>query len=1365
MMIMNKQQLDFYNGLHENDRFVLDMALLKAERIDDFDFQSLAFRKEITVKQVKKVLSGAVRLNLLHRSSDSYVGGKLEADPDIMMEIYPRFGGYAAEFRAIRKQRFYIREGQLEQIADFLFGLWFDNALLQLTEKKWLERVGTESLPDVSGLFWLEAYEKLWQRINPSLLFIQLRTMLNRTVMELGSLDQLSVRMERVLSCAALNETYSAMKSHILGLLAFQKGDLHKAPQLLEGAGYHEALFVRAIESLSRGEIEEAYLLFGKGIKVQKQLLRGVSVPFTWGPAFFYLFALACLPPDSSAPVFHKYLKELGKLKRVYFSDTILSLIALHALDEKSRFANGLSRLEEVLEWDQPDCLMLYGLLVMHMVGKKANKKLWPALVKLVVRAYAGGFALLAYEAAYVVNRWFDNAEVQAVLQALSGERGYEPILSHFHVAEEWETSLNAFLALGVGKGSARATVPGEDKNRIVYWFNPSCKGIRPVLLSRTARGNWTKGRNIALKTFQEGQVEGMTDQDRKIATHVKRREGGWGYTVTYDFSDSVFKDMAGHPFIYLEDSDFIPIELVASQPAIEVKKCAGGYTLSTSIQEPDRVQLVKETNTRFLVYDLTLEQRALIARVNEQNVVVPERGKEKLLQVLNVFSSRMAVHSDALSVDGKQSNIRTVTADSRLRVQLLPLGDGLKVELFAKPFGSMPPYCKPGKGGKTLFTSDKEGQLQVIRNLTLESERESALLSEMQLLEGIEMGADLMVLEQPEACLSLLELLQLHIDEYVVEWPEGVRYTLKGSLGFENLKLRIKSKTNWFALEGEVSVDEDTLVRLVEFLAMSQKGHGRFVELRKGEFFALSEQLRKRLEEVRGIGTMHNDQVQIHKLASVAFGDTLDEWEDVTVDKGWKEFRNRVSQSASMPVSLPAGLQAELRPYQEEGFVWLARLASWEAGACLADDMGLGKTLQALALLLYRASEGPALVVCPVSVVPNWMAEAERFAPSLTMKRMENRGREQLLAGLVPSDVLVISYGLLQSERKALSEVRFSTIVLDEAHTIKNMVTKTSKAAMSLQGRFRLALTGTPIQNHLGEIWNLFEFLNPGLLGRFETFSARFVKDENPAPRKQLRKLLAPFMLRRVKSAVLDELPPKTEILKRIELSGPERAYYEALRREAVRLIEEAGDEESMGARQLKALAEITRLRQAACNPALVDRSIAIPSSKLAAFMDIVAELKEGQHRPLVFSQFVSHLALVRAALDKAGYSYHYLDGSTPMAERSKMVAAFQKGNRDMFLISLKAGGLGLNLTAADYVVHLDPWWNPAIEDQASDRAHRIGQSKPVTIYRLVAENTIEEKILRLHATKRDLAETLLEGTDITAKLTLEQLKALIYT
>ncbi len=359
------------------------------------------------------------------------------------------------------------------------------------------------------------------------------------------------------------------------------------------------------------------------------------------------------------------------------------------------------------------------------------------------------------------------------------------------------------------------------------------------------------------------------------------------------------------------------------------------------------------------------------------------------------------------------------------------------------------------------------------------------------------------------------------------------------------------------------------------------------------------------------------------------------------------------------------------------------------------------------------------------------------------------------------PFDVIVCSYGLLQTEADRLAQKHWHTLVADEAQAIKNALTKRSKAAMDLEADFKLITTGTPIENHLGELWNLFNFINPGLLGSLQKFNERYAQAiesrHDQQIQQRLKKLLRPFILRRLKNDVLTELPSRTEVTLHVELSPEERSLYEALRRSAMQTMLEKTDQP--GQKQLKIFAEIMKLRRACCHPRLVMEDSKLGSSKLQAFEELVEELLDNRHKALVFSQFVGHLKIIREVLDKKGVHYHYLDGSTPVSQRKSAVNLFQAGEGDLFLISLKAGGTGLNLTAADYVIHMDPWWNPAVEDQASDRAHRMGQKRPVTIYRLVAKDTIEDKIVDLHKHKRDLANSLLEGGEVSGKMSVEDM------
>jgi SNF2 family DNA or RNA helicase len=356
-----------------------------------------------------------------------------------------------------------------------------------------------------------------------------------------------------------------------------------------------------------------------------------------------------------------------------------------------------------------------------------------------------------------------------------------------------------------------------------------------------------------------------------------------------------------------------------------------------------------------------------------------------------------------------------------------------------------------------------------------------------------------------------------------------------------------------------------------------------------------------------------------------------------------------------------------------------------------------------------------------------------------------------------------VCSYGLLQQDGERLARVSWGTLVLDEAQFIKTPKSQRAQAARALHARCRIAATGTPVENHLGDLWSIFTCLNPGLLGSYRNFGARFLKpieqQGDDAARAALQERIRPFILRRTKSEVLADLPPLTLVHHSVQLSEAEARGYQQLRREINFRLTGAGRREN----KLEILAEITRLRRYCCHPRLVYPDAGSEAAKIDALLELVLELRENQHRALVFSQYVDFLELVRERLDEAGISYQYLDGSTPRAERQAAVEAFQAGHGTLFVISLKAGGFGLNLTAADYVIHLDPWWNPAVEAQATDRAHRIGQERPVTVYRLITKDTIEESIVALHQTKQALADALLSEGSQAAQLSTAELVSLI--
>ncbi|HEX3413609.1 MAG TPA: DEAD/DEAH box helicase [Stellaceae bacterium] len=463
------------------------------------------------------------------------------------------------------------------------------------------------------------------------------------------------------------------------------------------------------------------------------------------------------------------------------------------------------------------------------------------------------------------------------------------------------------------------------------------------------------------------------------------------------------------------------------------------------------------------------------------------------------------------------------------------------------------------------------------------------------------------------------------------------------------------------------------------------------------------------------------------------------------------RELAERLSSFSGIAgVEPPAGLLTELRPYQREGLNWLQFLRGYELGGILADDMGLGKTVQALAHFLVEKREGrldrPCLVVCPTSVVPNWLAEAARLAPELRVLSLHGPDRADRFPDIDNADLVVTTYALLSRDADRLLPVQWHMAVLDEAQAIKNAAAKTTQLVCRLDARHRLCLTGTPMENHLGELWSQFAFLMPGLLGDAKRFTRVFrtpiEKKQDGERRGVLSGRLKPFLLRRTKSLVAADLPPKTEILRPLELAGPQRDLYETVRVAMHEKVRREVAEKGLARSHIVVLDALLKLRQVCCDPRLVKLTAArqvSASAKLEHLMEMLPPLIEDGRQILLFSQFTSMLDLIKPALGEAAIDYVELRGDTK--DRAAPVAQFQKGKAPLFLISLKAGGTGLNLTAADTVIHYDPWWNPAVEDQATDRAHRIGQDKPVFVYKLVAQGTVEERMLELQQRKKALA------------------------
>ena len=685
-------------------------------------------------------------------------------------------------------------------------------------------------------------------------------------------------------------------------------------------------------------------------------------------------------------------------------------------------------------------------------------------------------------------------------------------------------------------------------------------------------------------------------------------------------------------------------------------------------------------------------------------------------------------------------------------------------VSIFCRPLADGRAQCIPGEGSSVIF--DITGATRVCVERDLEKER----INYYNLVNGVEDTLPPEKTFQVDAfgLLPILDFIREQGEDspYVLEWPEGhkLRLNHRYTASQWNASLK-KNKNGWFEMEGSVQLDENTKISVADLLDLIGQSRNRFIRLGENEYIALSERLHRQLMSLDALASRQRGHLQMSAFSAALLDTSMVDGElHLEVDPELIEIRKRILDSSEYKPEIPKTLNATLRGYQVEGYQWIARLNSWGAGALLADDMGLGKTIQTITYLLFKANEGPALVVAPASVAPNWKTEIEKFAPSLNVSILNfTTNRSTCISDAKAGDVIICTYGLLLSVKTEITQKEWITVVLDEAHVIKNRGAKTSGVAMQLKSKYRVMLTGTPVQNHLGELWNLFQFVNPGLLGSYEDFSRRFIAPIEVAKDKdrqqQLDRIVHPFMLRRTKEKVLDELPEKTEIYQTVNLSPEEMAVYEIIRERAQKMLESEDPDKV----SVNALAEITRLRQASCSAQLVEKNWKGKSSKIEALIEALEPIIESGDAALVFSQFTSFLAIVQKALEKANIPYLYIDGSIPVKERQKLVEQFQAGECPVFVISLKAGGLGLNLTRANYVFHLDPWWNPAIEQQATDRAHRIGQHNAVTVYHFLSSGTIEEKIKRLHEQKRDLAENILEGTDMSGKITGRELLEMI--
>jgi superfamily II DNA or RNA helicase len=942
--------------------------------------------------------------------------------------------------------------------------------------------------------------------------------------------------------------------------------------------------------------------------------------------------------------------------------------------------------------------------------------------------------------------------------------------------AEHWRDVLSALQSLGE---EAQTSSEKDESSRFVWLIDIAKDGallnIQAMEQKRGLRG-WNKAQTVSLNKIAGNP--NLTPQDAKVANCIRAEKNG-RRSASLDMAAAI-QALVGHPAVALGNRPEQFIELVEGTPEIEVIHDGDQVVLKVTppLREglpPNKyyvdadekreaealrlITLVQESSQRVRLIRFTLAQRRA-AQLLTNKVTIPASAQQELNTAMQALTSHFQLQADHLQAASE------IPTKSHLRAELSPANDGLLLRLVATPLGADGPRLVPGSGRSRLMAMVNGVSIGTTRELAEERAHLNTVLDALPFLDNY--ASDAAQCEwnvaDPEDALALVEVLPTLPAVAALDWPKGKAVKVV-SVDIAQLSMQVKSERDWFKLEGEAKIDEGLVFTFESLLAASQS-NSRFIAMGNGMYAALTRKLKERLSDLASVSETDKNGTRIPHIAGAWLDDAL-EGISIEADREFHSAIRKLRETQELTIPLPSTLQAELRPYQEDGYLWASRLARAGFGACLADDMGLGKTLQSLAILLSRAEGGPALIIAPTSVCGNWIAEAARFAPSLNMHLYSEVDREAVVNDAAAFDVVVVSYNLVQMAEEPFFKKHWHTLIADEAQAIKNATTKRSQAVFEVDADFRLALSGTPVENRLAELWSIMRFANPGLLGSLTRFNERFAipieRDKDRDALHTLRRLISPFLLRRTKTQVLQELPARTELVIKIAPSKEETAHYEALRRQAIAEADAALASGKAGQARMNILAQLTRLRRAACDPRIVTPSYPAIGSKVQTFTNLAIELVANGHKALVFSQFVDFLALMRQALDAANIGYQYLDGATPAAERTKRVAAFQGGKSDLFLISLKAGGFGLNLTAADYVVITDPWWNPAAEDQAMGRAHRMGQLRPVTVYRLVTQGTVEEHIVGLHNDKRALAESILSEGDAVNIPSTDELISLI--
>lgn len=961
-----------------------------------------------------------------------------------------------------------------------------------------------------------------------------------------------------------------------------------------------------------------------------------------------------------------------------------------------------------------------------------------------------------AYERAFIDKDFVDEPESDDILERIRARRRRESRYKNQRHSSEIPTT-------------SVSSVP-EGKKSIIYRVNERHL-VTPFQQIESLDGRWNPCNRVNLAQFEEKAVEGMTALDKKIADLMAKHPED---SPLKQGDPALLEMLKGQECLYEANQPAQKVSIQSTTIGIRVMKMefedrvlrSTVWGLSIGFNKP--ISLVEGQTTYVYkpcdgVRELCVIPSQLVSALVQLKHLepLPLEASDCIVQLVKELSD-LQVEADIPPSRPTAHLVQKIEASNYMVVQFNPKNEGFQCRILARPSMDGQEVFAPSKGPEVCLQLHQHQVVLIKRQMKAERDLINTLKKRIKKLDGYNMDDSNFFLPSNEACLGMLDTLHKSKQKVVIEWPRGGVIGRPIQVKASDVSIKTKSLRQWFEVQVSLKVNDEVLPLEEMIELIRSQSSKEYIQVDDSKFLSITHELR---EHLVSLDAMLQNKGSA-KIVSSFSAPVLKHYEETGMHLSkctrLRQMLSRIKEASDIVPVVPGDLHATLRDYQQTGFEWLSRLYQWRAGACLADDMGLGKTLQTITLLLSQAEQGPSLIVVPSSVIYNWRDEIQKFAPSLRVSLLnKTTQRDKMIDKAEKGEVVITSYGLVHTNSQSVSEKKWNIVVLDEAHVIKNRSSKTSQAVKQIEADFTLLLTGTPVQNHLAEIWNLFDIAVPSLLGSYKHFVSTYVqgaeKNENEAKHQRLKTMLQPFILRRTKGEVAKELPLKTEINIHVELSDKERVLYEAVRTHALETLD------SGSISMVTALTEINKLRQLSCNPRLIHPQSKVESSKMMRFMEVVDRLQANNHIALVFSQFTRHLSLVKEQLEQVGVSYLYLDGSQSTRQRAQLVEEFNKGETRIFLISLKAGGVGLNLTTADFVIHLDPWWNPAIESQATDRAYRIGQDKPVTVYRMVSTNTIEEQILEMHEEKRSMADTLLEGSSMATQLTPQEMLRLL--